>query len=124
MLVLSVCGCVCVYMCVRSHISHHNFVRCCPILTKRYMEITSYRICIYVKYHEYRLNVKVKVKVLRHITSYMTCFVKRSILNGATPNLVQLSIRSHIGRKSNYIAIGGTTLMLWLFLAALWLHYE
>ena len=50
--------------------------------------------------------------VLRHMTSYMTCFW--SNLDGSTPNLVQWSIESHIGHKTKYVVSGAITLMLWL----------
>ena len=38
---------------------------------------------------------------LRHIVSYMTCFVKWSNLDGSTPNLIQWVA------KANYVVIGG-----------------
>ena len=33
---------VCVYMCVRNHISHHNFVKCGPIATTLGMVVAGY----------------------------------------------------------------------------------
>ena len=38
---------LCVYMCVRSNISHYNFINCRPIVTKLYANITK------AKIHEY-----------------------------------------------------------------------
>ena len=38
--VLTVCGYVFVYLCVRSPISQYNFVKCGTIVTKLYIEIT------------------------------------------------------------------------------------
>ena len=46
-LYLSVCLCVsvCVYMWVRSPLSHCNVVKYGPIVTKLYMEVAGYDIC-------------------------------------------------------------------------------
>ena len=48
------CVCVFVYLsvflCVRSPISHHTFVKW-PIVIKLYMEVAGYNICIVEKYH-------------------------------------------------------------------------
>ena len=41
-------------MCVRSPISHHNFVKWEPIVTRLYMVITEYDISIVYKYRWYR----------------------------------------------------------------------
>ena len=42
MSVLTVCGCVFVYLCVRSPISQYNFVKCGTIVTTLYIETTGY----------------------------------------------------------------------------------
>ena len=56
---LSVCLYVCwsVYLCVRSPISHYNFVKCGPIATKRDMEVAGYDTCIVEQYNGHRSEV-------------------------------------------------------------------
>ena len=53
--------CLCMHMCVRSPISHCNFVKCEPIVTKLYMGVAGYDICIVEYYHGNRSQDKVKV---------------------------------------------------------------
>ena len=67
-LVVFVCVCLFVFMCVRSHISHYNFVKCAPIVTKLDMVLTGYDIYMVEKYHRNRSNAKVKVTKNMKIT--------------------------------------------------------
>ena len=63
------------------------------------------------------------VPFLRHMTSYMTCFVNWSILDRWIPILVQWCIGSHRRHNTNYVAIGAITLMSWLFLMIILYEY-
>ena len=45
-----VCVCVRACVCVSAAISINNFVKCWPIVTKLYMKIAGYDICIVKKY--------------------------------------------------------------------------
>ena len=59
---------VSVYMCVRNPISHHNFVKCGPILTKCHTELAGYDTCIVEKYHGNRSQVQVRDMIENYIS--------------------------------------------------------
>ena len=63
------CVRACVCMCVRSPISHYNFVKCGSIVTKLAMEVARYGTCIVEKYHWNRSKVNVKVTEIVKNTS-------------------------------------------------------
>ena len=120
--VMCVCICVCVCLCVCSHISAYE---CGSIVTKLYIEIAGYDICIVKKYGGHRSRSRSPsiryvvfilaygIRFLRHMTSYITCFVKWSISDLLTTNLAQWCIRPHKGHKANYVVIGAIKLPLW-----------
>ena len=75
------CVCLCVgvrVLClfVRSLISRHNFAKFGLIITKHYMEIPGYDICIVQKYHRYNVKAesimwwKVKIEFNKNVKTY------------------------------------------------------